>query len=188
MRIAQLNEATLLNEDRGLFGRAANYGEIATRLKAAGYRPLKKLHHGRIWVKRPKAIMVYVRNERAMTEYLKFCKTSTNKHVPKIKRGPVDVTPDHTMVGFEHMLDINDSRWKKVEDMEDFSQSNHDQDDFEDVYKAYPSLWRLFQDLHRRGFFQRYDVELDRESWMEYQTWPILFAPFWTTKAGMFRE
>ena len=177
-----------LNEDTGLFGRADNYGEIATRLKRAGYRMLKRVHHGRIWVKYPKAILVYVKGEQAMTDYLKFCKGSTNKHTPRIRRGPVDVSPQHAMVGFDHLHDIKDSRWKKVMELEDYSQSNHDQETFDSVYDEYPSLWRLMEELHRRGFFQRFDFDLDRESWMEYETQPVLFAPFWTTRAGMFRE
>ncbi len=189
MHISVLTEATQeLTEDTGLFRHARDYGEIATRLKQAGYKMLKRVHHGRIWVKNPKAIMVYVRGEQAMTDYLKFCKGSSNKHTPRIRRGPVNVSAQHAMVGFDHLHDIHDSRWNKVKPLDDYSQSNHDQDDFESVYAAYPSLWRLLEDLHRRGFFQRFDVDLDRDSWMEYETQPVLFAPFWTTRAGMFRE
>ena len=139
-------------------------------------------------MKSRKVIVIYMRNDQALREWISFCKSSTNRHAPRIAKGPIEITDRFNMVGFNDMGELSDSRWKKIKPLEDFSDKNDDPDDFETIQKEYQSLWRLMLDLQRRSFFRRFDYDLGRDSWMESRTWPILFMPFWSTRAGQFRE
>lgn len=176
---------------KGLFDMADSYTDLAGRLREQNYRKLDDLELAKVWRKNNSVLVVVDIRDTASLEYVEFCKTTTNQHVPVIGEGPKKVAPHHRMYStraFDRITDVMWNRLKPFENFVDYKKNPGSYPDVEDARKAYPNVYVLLERLHQKGMFRKYDFDLGRSVWREYNGRPILVNPFATKTVHRFRE